>query len=71
LGELTIGVSIDFGSLPEEKTAVGYLGSGSLKVPSEPPLLAIDEAHIIPKTTARLKKPLLCIELELSLFRTY
>ena len=51
----SIWLSVDFGSLPEEKTAVGYLGRGSLKVPSELPLLAIDDAHIIPKTTARQK----------------
>jgi len=47
--------STDFGSLPDEKTFVGYLGSGSLKDPSELPLFAKDDAHIIPKRTARQK----------------
>jgi len=52
----SIWLSVDFGSLPAEKQAVGYLGRGSLNVPSvELLLLAIDEAHIIPKRTARQK----------------
>jgi hypothetical protein len=64
----SIWLSVDFGNLPEENTAVGYLGSGSLNYPSEVPLLAKEEAHIIPKSTAKQKYPLLWIEVELSLF---
>lgn len=62
-------MSVDFGNLPDENTEVGYLGNGSLNCPSEVPLFVIEDAHIIPKTTARQKYPLLCIDVELSLFK--
>jgi hypothetical protein len=61
--------SVVFGNLPDENTEVGYLGSGSLNYPSEVPLLVIDDAHIMPNNTARHKYPLLCIDVEFSLFR--
>ena len=65
----SIWLSVDFGNLPEENTEVGYLGSGSLNCPSEAPLFVSDDAHIMPKRTAKQKYPLLCIELEFSLLR--
>lgn len=55
----SIRYSVDFGNLPEENTDVGYLGKGSLNYPSEVPLFAIEDAHIIPKRTAKQKYPLL------------
>jgi len=67
-GEL-IWLSVDFGNLPEENTEVGYLGRGSLNYPSEVPLFVKEEAHIIPNRTAKQKYPLLCIDVELSLFK--
>jgi hypothetical protein len=62
-------MSVDFGSLEWENTDVAYLGSGSLNYPSEAWLLVSDDAHIIPKRTAKQRYPLLWIELELSLLR--
>jgi hypothetical protein len=56
-------LAFDLRSLPPK--ACGYFGSGTLKPPSDDAILLFwtyEEQHIMPKTTARKKYPLLWIE---------